>query len=127
MLKKMYLAGSIFQCEDYECINWRNNVKDCIRGMEVLDPMIRDYRKTTNEDFKEIVEKDKIEIDASDILLVYYAKPSVGTSMEILYAWERGKKIYIISEHDEISPWLLYHSHKIFTSITEAMEYLNKT
>src|SRR5258707_4663776 len=35
----------------------------------------------------EIVENDKADIDKSDVLLVNYVKPSVGTSMEILWAW----------------------------------------
>ena len=123
---KIYLAGPIFQCEDHECINWREEVKNSLDKIEVIDPMVRDYRKTTNKDFKEIVESDKAEVDASDILLAYCTKPSAGTSMEVLYAWENGKKVYVITENGETSPWLLYHSHKVFKSIDEAIKYLHE-
>jgi nucleoside 2-deoxyribosyltransferase len=123
---KIYLAGPIFQCEDHECINWREEVKQSLDKIEVIDPMVRDYRGTTDRDFKEIVERDKAEVDASDILLAYCTKPSAGTSMEVLYAWENGKKVYVITENEETSPWLLYHSHKVFKSIGEAIKYLHE-
>ena len=63
-------------------------------------------------------------IDSSDILLVNHLKPSVGTSMEILYAWEQNKKILLISNGHELSPWLLYHSHKIVPFLEDAITYL---
>ena len=63
---KIYLAGPIFQCEDHECINWREEVKNSLDKIEVIDPMVRDYRETTNKDFKKIVESDKAEVSASD-------------------------------------------------------------
>jgi nucleoside 2-deoxyribosyltransferase len=123
---KVYLAGPIFQCEDHECINWREEAKKSLGKFEVIDPMVRDYRGSTDRDFNEIVEKDKAEVNASDILLAYCTKPSVGTSMEVLYAWENRKKVYVITENNEISPWLLYHSHGIFKSVGEAVRYLNE-
>jgi hypothetical protein len=45
--------------------------------------------------------------------------------MEILYAWERGKKILLISGNNEISPWLIYHSHKRFRSLEDAINYIS--
>jgi hypothetical protein len=46
--------------------------------------------------------------------------------MEVLYAWENGKKVYVITENGETSPWLLYHSHKVFKSIDEAIKHLHE-
>lgn len=86
--------------------------------------MVRDYRGVTDENHKEIVEDDKAEIDRCEILLVNHLKPSVGTSMEILYAWERKKRVVVVSENSENSPWLLYHSNKIYSSLNEAVEYI---
>ena len=123
---KVYLAGPIFQCEDHECINWREEAKKSLGKIEVIDPMVRDYRGSTDRDFNEIVEKDKADVDASDILLANCSKPSVGTSMEVLYAWENGKKVYVITENRETSPWLLYHSHEVFKSVGDAIRYLNE-
>jgi nucleoside 2-deoxyribosyltransferase len=73
----------------------------------------------------EIVENDKIDIDASDVVLVMYDKPSIGTSMEILYAWERGKRIVIVCRPEtRLSPWLIYHSHGVEHSLAAACEVL---
>ena len=121
---RIYLAGPIFQCEDHEAIAWREEAKANLDGFEVIDPMERDYRGATDENHKKIVEDDKALIDSCDILLVNHLKPSVGTSMEILYAWERGKKIYLICEDGEISPWLIYHSDKIFSSLNDAIDHI---
>jgi len=121
---RIYLAGPIFQCEDHECIDWREEAKAKLNGFEVIDPMERDYRGVTNENHKNIVEDDKALIDSCDVLLVNHLKPSVGTSMEILYAWERDKKVYLICEDGEVSPWLLYHATRIFKSQKDALEHI---
>ena len=120
----IYLAGPIFQMADHECIDWRQEAKSRLNGFKVIDPMTRDYRGKTNENYQKIVEEDKAFIDDCDILLVNYLKPSVGTSMEILYAWERKKHIIVISENFELSPWLLYHSNKMCRSLEEAIEHI---
>ena len=121
---KIYLAGPIFQMGDHDCIDWRKEAKRILNGAEVFDPMDRDYRGSTTENYRRIVEEDKAFIDKCDVLLVNHLKPSVGTSMEVLYAWERKKKIVIISKSYDISPWLLYHSTKIFNSLSESIDYI---
>jgi len=123
---RVYLAGPIFQCEDHEAIDWRNKAKAKLDGFDVIDPMERDYRGVTDENHKKIVEDDKELIDSCDILLVNHLKPSVGTSMEILYAWASGKHVVTVSESNELSPWLLYHSQKFFHSLEEAILYIKK-
>ena len=88
--------------------------------------MVRDYRGLERDEFVAIVEKDKTDIDSCDILLVNYVEPSVGTSMEILYAWERGKVVMLVALSDQdLSPWLLYHSHKFFFTLEDAASYIN--
>ena len=111
--------------EDHECIDWRQEARRRLNGLKVVDPMVRDYRGKTNENYQKIVEEDKAFIDDCDILLVNHLKPSVGTSMEILYAWERNKNIVIISNKQEVSPWLKYHSNKICPSLNDAVKYIN--
>ena len=121
---RIYLAGPIFQCEDHEAIDWREAAKAKLDGFEVIDPMERDYRGATDENHKKIVEDDKALIDSCDILLVNHLKPSVGTSMEILYAWERAKHIVVVSQNDENSPWLIYHANKICPSLKDAFDHI---
>lgn len=123
---KIYLAGPIFQCEDHECINWRLDAKQKLQGFNVIDPMERDYRGVTDENCEKIVEGDKSLIDSSDILLVNHLKPSVGTSMEILYAWQKEKKVYAVCNNGTVSPWLLYHCSRIFRSLSEAIDHIKR-
>lgn len=124
----VYLAGRIAGCSDSECNDWRSSAKSLL-NCNTLDPMVRDGRnvKMTPEIAKSIVEGDKLDIDNSDIVLVYYEKPSVGTSMEILYAWQEGTPVIIVSEKEtSLSPWLTYHSYRIFKSLEEACKAINE-
>src|SRR5262249_50278719 len=82
---KVYLCGPINGCTDAEAKDWRNAVKR--HFPDALDPMRRDYRGKEAESYREIVELDKRDVEAADVILVNYDKPSVGTSMEILWAW----------------------------------------
>jgi nucleoside 2-deoxyribosyltransferase len=121
---KVYLCGPINGCTDAEAKNWREYVKAKLPS--TIDPMRRDYRGREAECVDEIVELDKIDVTNSDVLLVNYDKPSVGTSMEVLYAFERGKLVVVVCRGDaSISPWLRYHSHKIFPSFEEAIAYIS--
>ena len=123
---KVYLCGPINGCTDAECMDWRAFAKEHLA--DTLDPMVRDYRGRELEPgiAKEIVENDKLDVEASDIILVNYVKPSVGTAMEVLYAWEHGKPIIIVCAPDTVlSPWLIYHSTKIVHSMRDACEWIN--
>lgn len=123
MSRTLYLCGPINGCTDAECKDWRDYVKTKWSG-ETLDPMRRDYRGREDQSTREIVELDKIDVSRSDIILVNYTRPSVGTSMEILYAWERGKLIIVVSRGGErISPWLRYHAHALVTSFADALAF----
>jgi len=74
--------------------------------------------------FREIVESDKNDINGCDILLANVWKIGVGTSMEILYAWERHKDVYIVAPDGKVSPWISYHSAKVFPSIEAAVDFI---
>lgn len=120
----IYLCGPINGCTDEECTNWRDLVKLLWHG-KTIDPMRRDYRGREKESVNEIVELDKIDVTNSDVILVNYDKPSVGTSMEVLYAFERGKLVVVVAQQGaNISPWLRYHSHAIVTSFADALRYI---
>lgn len=122
---KVYLCGPIANCSDGEAKNWREWVKENIVH-QTIDPMRRDYRGNESDNYREIVDLDKKDIRNSDLLLVNYPKPSVGTSMEILFAWSLGKPIIIVdSSESPISPWLRYHSTFITRSWVESVASIN--
>lgn len=120
---KVYLCGAINGCTDAEAKNWREYIKTQLP--DTLDPMRRDYRGRESDCVNEIVELDKIDVMNSDVLLVNYDKPSVGTSMEVLYAFERAKLVVVVCRSEtSLSPWLRYHSHKVVHSFDEAIAYI---
>lgn len=122
---KIYLAGPINGCTDAEANNWRSAVKQL--HADVLDPMARDYRGKEGDAAKAIVEGDKADIDACDVVLVWFERPSVGASMEVLYAWERKTPIVVVNKSNKpASPWLVYHSDAIVPSLHEAMGIITK-
>ncbi len=125
--QSVYLSGAMMNCTDEECRDWREDAKRQLK-CNTRDPMtLRDYRGREHEAITEIVEYDKADIDACDILLVNYVKPSVGTSMEMLYAWERGKRVLLVAPRESVlSPWLLYHSHQVFHSMQDALAHINE-
>jgi nucleoside 2-deoxyribosyltransferase len=121
---KLYLCGPINGCTDTEARDWREMVKSLWPG-ETIDPMRRDYRGREDQNTDAIVELDKIDIMRSDAVIVSYDKPSVGTSMEVIFAFERGKPIVVVAaQGTRISPWLRYHSHHITSSYALAVNTL---
>jgi nucleoside 2-deoxyribosyltransferase len=125
-MKTIYLCGPINGCTDEECRDWRELVKSLWSG-PTLDPMRRDYRGRERDATTEIVELDKVDVSSSDVLLVNYSKPSVGTSMEVLYAWERGKLVVVVAREDaELSPWLVHHAHAVRHTFADALTFIGE-
>jgi len=112
-------------CTDEECRDWREYAKQHFTGA-ALDPMIRAYRECPMDGMVDMVENDKAVIDRCDTILVNFVKPCVGTSIKVLYGWERGKRVILIAPPDAVvSPWLVYHSHQLFHTVEEAIAYIN--
>jgi len=122
-MNTVYLCGPINGCTDSEAKDWREFVKTKLPN--TVDPMRRDYRGREDDNVNEIVEGDKADINLCSHLLVNYDKTSGGTSMEILYAWERDIPVIVVAAPESrISPWLRYHSTEIVHSFAEAIELL---
>lgn len=120
-IRKVYAAGPINGRTDEECIPWRKQLTADLAplGIKVLDPMDFDYRGHEGDHAAEIVERDKAAIDESDAIVVRFDRPSVGTSMEELYAWERNRLVVLWVTEDAprpVSPWLLHHAHIVVHS-----------
>jgi nucleoside 2-deoxyribosyltransferase len=106
----VYLAGSINGATDSEANDWRDWFTS-IWPWGVKNPMRRDYRGIEHQAVNEIVVLDKLDIQNSDLVVVRFDKPSVGTSMEVFYAYTLGKPIILWCDKDvTLSPWLVYHS-----------------
>lgn len=122
---RIYLCGPINGCTDDEACTWRQWFRE--QGCWCIDPMARDYRGKEAESYREIVDLDKLDIRECDVVVVMYTQPSVGTSMEVFYAWTIGKPVIVIDESSKpISPWLRYHSTAIVKSKEEALAKLER-
>lgn len=122
---KPYLCGPINGCTDAEANNWRDAVIAIFP--DSINPMKRDYRGKELTNYREIVDLDKRDILSSDVVLVNYDKPSVGTSMEIMYAWQLHIPVVVWAPKDaRLSPWLIYHSTTIVHSLAEVVSKLQE-
>lgn len=123
----IYLAGPINGCTDEEMHDWRDDLAYQLlernSNLVILTPTARDYRGKEAENVRIIVEGDKDDINASDVVIAYCPRPSVGTSMEVFYAWNQDKYICALVPYEApVSPWLRYHSH-IILSDAESVAY----
>jgi nucleoside 2-deoxyribosyltransferase len=132
-MRTLYLAGPINACTDHVANGWRNQVIDWHRSfgrhriIELRNPMDRDYRGIEGSCAAEIVELDKRDIRESDVMLVRWLKPSVGTSMEILYAYERDIPVILwLESRSDVSPWLIYHASCMVLGFDQAMEQVER-
>ena len=124
MKQTIYLAGPFLGCNYDEIHSWRNVVKLALAEKYILlDPSDRLEKGMSD---KEIVEGDLYDIQNSDILLVNHSMPSDGTAMEIFSAWQDGKEIIVITNYHTVSPWIKYHTTKLFRCLNDALDYLTE-
>jgi hypothetical protein len=77
----------------------------------------------------EIVASNQADIDACGAVLVWYAEPSVGTSMEILYAHIMDIPVHVVIAPGvhTLSPWIIMHCARVYRTLEEACEVLRGT
>ena len=128
--KKIYLCGPITDCSPAESKDWRTRAKERLAGRFILlDPMRRSFRDNELASANEIVEFDLQDIRDADLLLVNYAKPSIGTAMEVFYAaHDLGKFVIAFSpfEFKDCSPWMVRYCTKIAPNLDSALDYIER-
>ena len=130
-MTKIYLAGPIAHTDD--ATDWRQDLIDQHSGVEFANPL-DEYTPDDASNphlHSDIVDSDKQQIEASDALLVgYEAVRSVGTPMEVLFAYERDMPVAIWLRDQtplsDLSPWYHYHSEFITSKPGNAVAYLER-
>lgn len=136
MKQTIYLSGPMDNCNEYQMRGWREELKTALCDQyDFLDPCTGkagmlgvvnpDRPKMTPQIAADIVKFDKADVDAADITFAYVWKPSHGTSMEILYAWEQGKTVVSVAPAT-LSPWVQHHSHFTLPKIEDAVFLLKE-
>ena len=126
MTKTTYLCGGINGLSDSDCRDWRETAKGSLTT-RILDPMRRDYRGIEDQNVNEIVYGDLYDIRASEFVLVNAIRPSWGTAMEIVYAYELGIPVIAwIGDSARISPWLRFHCDALHPSLGAAILDINE-
>ena len=134
MKKKIYLCGPILSRSTEEANEWRQKaIKALSATFEMLDPMRRQFSDKDLLGVNEIVQMDKKDVEAADILLVNYncarqETTLAGTAMEIFYANQLGKYVVAFSDLpiEKRSPWMIFYCTRICNSLDEAINYINK-
>jgi nucleoside 2-deoxyribosyltransferase len=128
--KKIYLCGPIMDVAVAEVKDWRTRAKERLAGRFILlDPMRRSFRDNEVDSSNEIVEFDLQDVRDADLILVNYAKPSVGTAMEVFYAsHDLGKFVIAFSPFDfkDCSPWMARFCTKILPDLETALGYIER-
>ena len=130
--RTVYLAGPIDGCTHEEMTEWREEAKEYLFPIHCFNPCNRhfDMSRGNNDSIsKQVVTLDKAEIAASDALLVWYNQPAAGskmtgTTMEIIYAFERGKLVVLVSHEPIISSWIDYHTHIKCNTLKQGSQFI---
>ncbi len=117
----IYLAGTIYN-EDLDRL-WKPKLRNLLSDdvYEFFDPDPKEGSKLY------VVARDKAEIQKCDILIAYIQYPTVGTSMEILYAsMLETKAIIVINPNAKMieNLWLVAHAHLITTTIENCVDHV---
>lgn len=149
-MKTVYLCGGINGLTDDEASIWRDyatklleineipifnksngKLKEIIKERSLfkcLNPLRQQFGVIGYQSPSEIISLDKNDILKSDILLVNAMKPSWGTAMEVLFAFERHKLIVAFTgdKFENSSPWLSFHVTRICKTMEEAIKYIKE-
>jgi nucleoside 2-deoxyribosyltransferase len=141
MKKQVFISGPILGMENSQDY-YRNIITNISQklGFDVIDPWKREkYLYKNNNDSEEnakqlivackkydFIQRDLDDADRCDIMIVYLPKLSAGACMEMFYAKRKGKTIIVISDMEQISPWIKIHSDVIIKNFDVLEETLNK-
>lgn len=116
-MKKVYLAGPIFQCEDP--MSWRYYAAEHLpAGWQAVDPLLFEVDEKLPT---KLVAEDLRQMTACNAVLVRAEQASWGTAMEIFHAHQRGMPVLAWPCFLERSPWLTAHVTEFFGTLKEAV------
>jgi hypothetical protein len=132
---KIYIAGIMQgsrKDQDIQVQDYRQIIRDAVKiqhpDAEIVDPfsLFPDSVDYDDRRAKQVLFEMAVEAGASDILIAYLPKASMGTALEIIRAYDNGKIIISISPMEK--NWLIRAvSAKIFPSLDEFCTWARQT
>ena len=122
-MRKVFLSGPIRGISREHSLAWRVKAADLLKEFTVIHALRNRELQETLPDPRLAIIRDKNDIDSADIMLVndeFGDASMIGTSMEVIYAHERGKIIIIFGNEHEKDYWLNYHSHARVRTLEDA-------
>ena len=126
---RIYLAGAASKKYEAKCRLWRETATDHLEksGFEVINP-IKGYpinKAYSRDEMFDIVENDLISVASCDIVLAEVGTlpyQYVGTSMEILFAYQKGIPVVVWSPLKD-NFFLIYHSTIIYDNLKDSIKH----
>ena len=121
------MSGPIRGIPREQSLEWRTRATELLREFTVIHSLRNRESKETLPDPRLAIIRDKNDIDSSDIVLVndeFEGASMIGTSMEVIYAFERDKVVVIFGNGHEKDYWLNYHSHVRVKTLEDACDLL---
>ena len=135
MVKQVFISGPILGMEDNQDY-YRNIITSISKklGFEVIDPWKREkflYEENVRcgrgvcEKYG-FVQRDLDDANRCDVMVVYLPMLSAGACMEMFYAKRRGKVVIVVSDMEQLSPWVKVHCDVILKNFDALEEVLNR-
>ncbi|MDR2699993.1 MAG: nucleoside 2-deoxyribosyltransferase domain-containing protein [Nitrososphaerota archaeon] len=136
MKKQVFISGPILGMENNQDY-YRNTIANISQKLdfEIIDPWKREkclykndekHSEPDNCKNQHIVQCDLDDADRCDIMVVYLPKLSAGACMEMFYAKRKGKIVIVVSDMEQLSPWIKVHCDTIIKNFDMLEETLNK-
>lgn len=124
--KTIFLSGPIRGIPREKGIAWRREIqKNLGEDYQVLHAYRGREEKETMPHYKGAVIRDLNDIERSDIVIVndtFANASSIGTAMEVFYAFNLNKVVILFGNAHKEDYWLNYHSHMRVEKLEEACE-----
>jgi len=124
MKPRIYLAGYVGETA------YRQYVKDHYGKKVIAFDPISDIEHNLDTDVRNnfpIVDEEKKIIESNtDILVAYIRRFTIGTTMEIMHAYNHSIPVFIITPNVEFRKdlWLAYHASRFYPSIDDCFRYI---
>lgn len=130
MKKTVFLSGPMRGLLRDEARKWREKAQKLLANKFHTKHAFRGREKQEAfSDYRLAVGRDKYDVIHSDILLVNDLYPNVsmiGTSMEVLLAFQQNIPIIIFGDGHPKDYFLNYHSHVRCKNLSEACKLINE-